>query len=807
MAIATQGVTGYQIYNISDEIFTKDVAFKINDLTSAPTMEDISVVGIFLRIRTGGDMVFWNGTTWNIINKNNILVDANAYTDTKFNTALGAAFGGSVVPSSNPAPSVDSFYFATQAGTYTNMGGGVVSANSFAVISYKATGAVWSISQTTLNLSAYTLTGGSALTTQGLEDKVTKITTITYPVASDPSPNLNINIFAPYVVATQRIWFFGKSTKTFEKIGIFIYKPTTDGTFTHGGRIQLVHKRGSTNTVFLDRTLTAAELLPYNTNGIVGSWANYELKLDLNAPMNVQVGDTWFLITSYTDTSRSLSSSDNATLPAGEWNNGTSCFVELINPIDNSTYTTVPALPGFPTTNPQMIRFYSKNVDTQTFNVSVNLNTLNTQVAALQTKPRIILPSKIYATEGVELDLQYDCMVFGFETDSFMSSVKLNIVCTKGKKYDRRWSYTPLTADVGTTTFTLDVYDVNSVLIATKTVSLVTRAKTGLGAAKNILKIGDSRNEDQNTIQQIRTQFQGLTGGTLPTFVGTSGTTPYLREAHGGWTYLKYTTPGSLMYVFTVSGTTSLVRFANYTNNGHNYQIERINVTAGSGTITCYGDGTPSASGTLTRTAGTGDATVAFSAVIAEAENPLVKLSTGLIDIPYYRGKIGLTSGTINVLDVVLGVNDMQLSGAFVTSAQITTVINQAKALFAAFLADNPAIKIIINLPTLFGTTMSSNNSDKISYLYNLWTFKEAIISNFDNATYSANVEVGIAGLVVDRKFGYPYVQQTAGTFYTETEFAHTVDPIAITGGVHSNTNGYKQEGQGSFNQILAKAT
>lgn len=53
------------------------------------------------------------------------------------------AFGGVATPSTNPGtPEVNTFYIATEAGTYANMGGVVLKASEFAVISWN--GSVWS---------------------------------------------------------------------------------------------------------------------------------------------------------------------------------------------------------------------------------------------------------------------------------------------------------------------------------------------------------------------------------------------------------------------------------------------------------------------------------------------------------------------------------------------------------------------------------------------------------------------------------------------------------------------------------------
>jgi len=68
-----------------------------------------------------------------------------------------ATFLGSITPSSTPTGTGKAFWLATQNGTYTNFGGKVVNANSFAVISRDA-GGVFSISQTALDLTSYVKT-------------------------------------------------------------------------------------------------------------------------------------------------------------------------------------------------------------------------------------------------------------------------------------------------------------------------------------------------------------------------------------------------------------------------------------------------------------------------------------------------------------------------------------------------------------------------------------------------------------------------------------------------------------------------
>lgn len=72
-------------------------------------------------------------------------------------------------------------------------------------------------------------------------------------------------------------------------------------------------------------------------------------------------------------------------------------------------------------------------------------------------------------------------------------------------------------------------------------------------------------------------------------------------------------------YVLTVSGiTVTPTAGATYTHNGITWTVRSASIVAGAGTITVYGTGTPAASGTLTKTGGTGDASVAFSAYVVD---------------------------------------------------------------------------------------------------------------------------------------------------------------------------------------------
>lgn len=313
-----------------------------------------------------------------------------------------------------------------------------------------------------------------------------------------------------------------------------------------------------------------------------------------------------------------------------------------------------------------------------------------------------------------------------------------------------------------------------------------------MGSAKNIVYVSDSTG-DVNVVQQLNDRFAALSGGTAPTFVGSVGSSPNKREQKGGATFSTYATAGVTIYVFNFSGgVTSVGLGATYTNNGKTFTVIEVNITAGAGYIKCTGTGAPSAGpSTLTKASGTGDATLSYSTTTVDPGNPFWNYTSSALDIANYRSNLGLGS-TIDLVVFDLGIN----LGLFnpLTSSQIAQEMTYAKAIIAAFVADNANTKFIVNIPKLccstkdgFGANYGASQS-KVSYLLNMWNVREAIITNFENGAYSANVEVGISGLVVDPIYGYQYTNLAAGTFYSETELSHT-------NAVHPSTNGYKQNG------------
>lgn len=419
------------------------------------------------------------------------------------------------------------------------------------------------------------------------------------------------------------------------------------------------------------------------------------------------------------------------------------------------------------------------------------------------SKPRITIPSNIYATVGTQLNLWYDAMIFGIDKGlQSCKELQVEVICSVGKMKERCFSITPVAGDVGTKTLTVNVYNSNGTLLQSRAVSLIITAATAPSAVKNILNIGDSLVGDGIITSTAQALFAAI-GSNIPLFFGFAGTSPANHQGIGGWRFQDFAGAGPSYYKFDVADVTTVAYGAVYTNNGSSFTVREVNITDGSGYIKCSKTGinNPLASGTLTKSSGTGDATITYSAYVAEAGNPFYNPSTSALDIAYYRNNLGMGASKFDVVTLQMGINDV-FGNTLLTAANIATLIGYIKTIIAAFVADNANTKFIVQLPTISGNTKegwAANYAAAYSpeiYKTNIWALREAILLAFDYSSYSANVRVGIAGLVCDRYYGYALTDLAISARYTTTEKAHS-------NAVHPTTSGYQQIGDQYYSEIL----
>jgi hypothetical protein len=192
-----------------------------------------------------------------------------------------------------------------------------------------------------------------------------------------PSSTYNYIAFTNSEQADIRSWYIAKSTKTIRRVGVFIYKLSTNGAFTQSIKVQVVHKRGTVNTIVMVKTIPVSDLAKFNTNGIIGSFSNYEYKLDFDSNLTIEANDQLFVSMQSADRVFPIYGAENALLASGEWNDNNFCYRNWISGVTTTVYTTVPTLPPTETTY-NALHFYS--ITETPFSVINELDNLNSKV-------------------------------------------------------------------------------------------------------------------------------------------------------------------------------------------------------------------------------------------------------------------------------------------------------------------------------------------------------------------------------------------------------------------------------------------
>ena len=417
----------------------------------------------------------------------------------------------------------------------------------------------------------------------------------------------------------------------------------------------------------------------------------------------------------------------------------------------------------------------------------------------------ISLPDKIYAIVGDTLQLFFRGIIKAIDP------YKYNIVvsCSKGKQYPRYFEYTPAAQDVGQTNFAITVKDNNRKIISTKQCLLITKNTVASPSDTiNVACFGDSLTAGGTWCKEAHRRLVESDGSpvgkglTNIQFVGSKkiGTTGYFGV--GGWTWDSYTTQGKPAYRFQVSGVSSLAVGAVYTNNGNTFTIMEVNVTAGSGNILCSVSSltpAPTNSGTLTKSSGTGDSTIAFSSYSQDTQNPLWDYGANKMTfIPYANA---VADGNIDVVYALLSWNG-QTPGKENFSDVITKIKIFADTLHSEF--PNAKLKIMgIQVPSVNGGMGANYGAIGTSYADGYGMVVTALNQNkayqdFANSEgYKDFVEFVNISAEFDTEYNMPYSEVNVNT-------RSTVKEKRGTNGVHPSTEGYYQIADTVFRNFIA---
>ena len=436
------------------------------------------------------------------------------------------------------------------------------------------------------------------------------------------------------------------------------------------------------------------------------------------------------------------------------------------------------------------------------------------EIDSINPDPRIILPSKIYAAVGVEFNLYKDAIVLGIDKGlASPVNFSVEIVSNVGNDYERVYSLTPISSQVGEHPIVINVYDSNRKLVATKTSSLVVIDNVAPASVKNILMIGDSTLD----LGDVTTTLIGDFVGNAPkTWGANTRQFPLLNQGIGGWGVVNYTERGSVYnmyatdYKFYTSAKQSGVDLRThsvYKNETDTQRIEIYQVFTDKFQYVVR-KGTP-VSGTYTKVSGGGDDTLTLDILSPEYGNPFWNPDSNTLDLAYYKSRIGF-NGSFDVVTMRMGINDSLFKNIH-SDADFEVTLNRYKSLVDLFVADGA--KVIVELPLTdvsdhdaWGVNDgagSANAAGKNMYQADMWRWREAIIETFDNGAYGNNVEVGCAGLCVDRWYGYPATGTIAPVMSGKVATRLGVTSLMHNNYVHPNNGGYMQLADALYPQLL----
>ena len=144
------------------------------------------------------------------------------------------------------------------------------------------------------------------------------------------------------------------------------------------------------------------------------------------------------------------------------------------------------------------------------------------------------LPSKVYASIGVEMNIYFDNIVDGHDTD-----YDFDVTCSVGMQLERCFRITADTA--GTYDLTIKAVRKKDGATVQKTTSLIVASDSaGSGTTKSVIILGDSTTWSGTAVSKLHDNFTGDVM-TLATN-GTMGTSPNNHEGRSGWKFYYYMT-------------------------------------------------------------------------------------------------------------------------------------------------------------------------------------------------------------------------------------------------------------------------
>lgn len=155
---------------------------------------------------------------------------------------------------------------------------------------------------------------------------------------------------------------------------------------------------------------------------------------------------------------------------------------------------------------------------------------------------RLCLPPTLHAVAGAESNVYFDNVVLALNPANYA----FDVICSKGRQQQERWTFTPKPEDVGEHPFVLEVRNEQNELVARGESTLrVIPADAGDGKTISLLCIGDSLTHASVYPQRLLALCE-KPGNPKLTLVGSHGPGgmpgAVRHEGYGGWTAHRFAT-------------------------------------------------------------------------------------------------------------------------------------------------------------------------------------------------------------------------------------------------------------------------
>ena len=410
-----------------------------------------------------------------------------------------------------------------------------------------------------------------------------------------------------------------------------------------------------------------------------------------------------------------------------------------------------------------------------------------------------IVPKDLYAMVGVPYYIYTDAILETIDNVYYPSQCyEVVYKCNIGKVTNR--GFYVLSNEESNSVLTITVYNSNKKIIKTITTNIHIVANSFNGLSANVLVIGDSTEHRQKYVKPSKLFIDEHNGNGV-VFVGSKKNETVNNcadEGYGGATFKSFTESGSLrLYLYRAEDSSENVSIDNKysitTPKGVGYvtisEISNIVPRYISGTVTPPTNvsiiefvNSMSDTGVIVLSSGNGSENVSYTSKNVIDTNPFINPTSSLLDIDYYKNKIGVEK--INVACIILGINDMDWN------LGVEPTITRAITLYNFFAQEVDTV--IIGLTTDCCSTISGfgnhygAKSNIAEYRKRMFALRKALNTTFSDITTYPKAKIMMLGGTIDRYYGYSHKEEPQYYYEGITEFEH-IDSK------HPNENGRKQ--------------